>query len=247
MFAIILSRRLKINFKGHRKALILGSIIITSHFLVQFTGIKFTSATNTGWLCATIPLVTAVMAYFILKEHIGRNVIIGIIVATIGIVLLISRGKLADLSWISSIGDWLVLVSSFTWALYTIATRNLVRACNPLSATFVILLVPTSIGFIAMLFFSNWSGFLKLPFDAVISLLYLGIFGTSIAHWFWQEGVARIGASRAGIYLYLEPLATTALAVPYMNEYFGAYTAIGGLLVLIGVWTSQKKMTRKPL
>jgi drug/metabolite transporter (DMT)-like permease len=247
MLAIILGRRLKFGFKGHRKGLIAGAIFLTLHFIIQFTGIKYTSATNTGWIIATIPLVTAVMAYLILRERIGRNVIFGIIIASVGIIFLISKGHFDDLSWLSSIGDWLVLGSAFTWAFYTIATRDLVRACSPLAATFVMLLVPASLGILIMLPVSNWSGLVHLPARVIISLLYLGIFGTSIAHWFWQEGVSRLGAARAGIYLYLEPLATTALAVPYLHESFGLFTAIGAALVLIGVGLAQRKVRLKPI
>ena len=62
----------------------------------------------------------------------------------------------------------------------------------------------------------------------------------AFAHWFWQEGVARAGATEAGIFLYLEPVATTALAVPLLGESFTIYTATGGLIVLFAVWLSQR-------
>ena len=247
MFAIILARGIKFNFRGHRKALILGALIIAAHFLIQVNGIKYTSATNTGWLIAAIPLVTAVLAWLILKEHIGRNIIIGIIIATIGILLLISKGKLLDFGWLSSVGDWLVLGSAHTWALYTIATRDLARTCNPIMITFSMLLAPTIVALVAMPFTANWNVITNLPIDAILSLLFLGILGTAIAHWFWQEGVSRLGAARAGIYLYLEPLATTALAVPYLHEPFGIYTVIGGLLVLTGVALAQRNARLKSI
>jgi len=93
-----------------------------------------------------------------------------------------------------------------------------------------------------MLFSSDWSKFLHLPLDVTIALLFLGLFGMALAHWFWQEGVARVGAAQAGVFLYLEPVATTALAVPYLHESFGVYTAIGGFLVLLGVWLAQRRI-----
>jgi drug/metabolite transporter (DMT)-like permease len=247
MYAIILARGIKFNFRGHRNALILGALIITAHFLIQINGIKYTSATNTGWLIAAIPLVTAVLAWLILREHIGRNIIVGIIIATVGMLLLISKGKLLDFGWLSSIGDWLVLGSAHTWALYTIATRDLSRACNPITVIFSMLLAPTVVAFVAMPFNANWDAITHLPIDAILSLLFLGILGTAIAHWFWQEGVSRLGAAKAGIYLYLEPLAATALAVPYLHEPFGIYTAIGGVLVLTGVVLAQRKVSLKPI
>jgi drug/metabolite transporter (DMT)-like permease len=72
-------------------------------------------------------------------------------------------------------------------------------------------------------------------------MLYLGLISLAIAHWFWQEGVARVGAARAGLFLYLEPLATTALAVPLLHEQFGAFAVIGGIMVLGGVYWSQRR------
>ncbi len=51
--------------------------------------------------------------------------------------------------------------------------------------------------------------------------------------------MAKVGATEAGVFLYLEPVATTALAVPYLGESFGGYTALGGLMVLAGVWCAQ--------
>lgn len=74
----------------------------------------------------------------------------------------------------------------------------------------------------------------------VAALLYLAIAGLAVGNWFWQVGVARLGATRAGMYLYLEPLATLALAVPLLGEPFNAVTAIGGGLVLAGVYVGQR-------
>ena len=75
---------------------------------------------------------------------------------------------------------------------------------------------------------------------AVVGLLYLAIPGLALGQWFWQEGVAKLGAARAGLYLYLEPLATMALAVPLLGESFGPVIALGGTLVLTGVFVGQR-------
>jgi drug/metabolite transporter (DMT)-like permease len=139
----------------------------------------------------------AILSRFILKEKISGRVMIGIGVATSGVLLLVSHGDFTYLGWLKSVGDWLVLGSAFTWALYTIA--------------------------------------------GVIALLFLAVMGTALAQWIWQVGVAKLGASKAGIFLYLEPVATTVLAVPYMGERFGIATAIGGLLVLSGVYLAERK------
>jgi drug/metabolite transporter (DMT)-like permease len=78
-----------------------------------------------------------------------------------------------------------------------------------------------------------------LPPEPLIALFFLGVLGT-LTQWFWQIGIANIGAARAGIFLYLEPVATTSLAVPLLHESAGIFTIVGGLLVLAGVWWSQR-------
>ena len=51
---------------------------------------------------------------------------------------------------------------------------------------------------------------------------------------------SKLGATRAGLFLYLEPLATLALAVPLLGEPFGPLVALGGGLVLAGVYLGQR-------
>lgn len=219
----------------------LGSLIITAHFLIQITGIKYTTATNTGWIISVTPLVTVVLSYFFLREKIHLSQLIGIVVATTGILLLVSRGKIGDLDWLKSTGDWLVLASAHTWAIYTVVTRDLARSRPPLLVTLGVLL-PTAVVMLGyMLLFSDWSSFLHLPTDVIVALLVLSVLATALAHWFWQEGVAGLGAARAGIFLYLEPIATTTLAVPLLKEPFGTLSALGGALVLLGVYIAQRQ------
>jgi drug/metabolite transporter (DMT)-like permease len=245
LLAVVWAKRVKLSFKGkHRWQVLIGAMIITAHFLIQITGIKYTSATNTGWIIAVTPLVLAVLSFLILKEKLGAKEILGVAVATLGILLLVSRGDLTDLGWLGSVGDWLVLASAHTWALYTVATRDLSRSYNPLAVTFAILAPSAALLIGYMLFTSDWSKFVHLPMEATLALIFLGVLSLAVAHWFWQEGVSGLGAARAGIFLYLEPLATTALAVPYLNEQFGVFTAIGGSLVLVGVFVAQRKAAK---
>ncbi len=241
LYAIIRAKRLRIEFNaGEYCSLGIGSAIIALHFLMQAVALNFTSATNTGWIIAVTPLALAVLSVLLLKERIGRAEQAGIAVATVGIILLISRGNVTNLNWLSSLGDWLILASAHTWALYTIATRNVSRSRNPLTVTLVVFL-PLTVGcLLYMMFMRDVRLYAALPTEPLSALLFLGVLGT-VAQWFWQIGVAKIGAARAGIFLYLEPVATTALAIPVLEETFTAFTAIGGVLVMMGVWWAQRK------
>jgi drug/metabolite transporter (DMT)-like permease len=234
-------RRARFDLRGHGRAWLLGSLLIGVHFYIQISGIRFTTATRSGWIIAVTPVVMALLAALLLRERIGRGLACGIGVATLGVVLLVSDGRLGDLGWLSSTGDWLVFASAHTWALYTVAVRDLARERSPLTVTTAVLAPATIVCVLITLWRGELATFARLPTEAVVSLVFLGVAGMAVAHSFWQHGVAAIGAARAGSFLYLEPLSTTALAVPYLHEPFGVFTVLGGTLVLAGVWLAQRR------
>jgi drug/metabolite transporter (DMT)-like permease len=223
------------------RPLVLGSAVFTLHFLVQIAGLVTTTATNTGWIIAVSPLALAVLAFVFLRERIGRAGVAGIAIATTGVVLLVSRGRLTDLAWLRNSGDWLVLTSALTWAVYTVLTRNLVQRRHPLAVTFAVLLLAAAMTAVLAATSADLSRVRSLSPRGIAAVLYLGIPGLALGQWFWQEGVARLGATRAGVYLYLEPLATLALAVPLLGEPFGPVAMLGGGLVLAGVYVAQRR------
>ena len=240
--AVLLLKRVPLHFgRADVRPLVLGGAIFTLHFLVQVAGLMTTTATNTAWLITVSPLALAVLSFLFLRERIGWGAVAGIAVATAGILILVSRGRLSDLGSVQTQGDWLVLVSALTWAIYTVVTRDLVRRRHPLAVTFSLLLIAA--GFTAILFFASadLGRVRSLSAQGIAALLYLAIPGLALGQWFWQEGVAALGAARSGLYLYLEPLATLALAVPILGEPFGSFLAIGGGLVLTGVYLGQRE------
>jgi drug/metabolite transporter (DMT)-like permease len=241
LYALIRAQGLSMRLSTKEfRVLAISAAIIGLHFLTQAVALIYTTATNTGWIGAVTPLVIAILSYFILREVIGWNAISGIVVAMAGIALLVSQGDFSSFGWLSGLGDWLVLASAFTWALYTIATRDISRSRNSLVVTLFVLAPMTVASLVYALFVTDIEQITSMPMDGWIALVFLGVLGT-LAQWIWQIGIADIGATKAGVFLYLEPVATTLLAVPLLNERFGIDTAIGGALVLFGVWLAEKK------
>jgi drug/metabolite transporter (DMT)-like permease len=238
---VLLVRRVSLKFERVDVwPLTLGGAVYVLHVVVQVVGLQTTTATNTGWIIAVSPLALAVLAFVFLRERIGRAGVAGIAIATAGVLLLVSRGRLTDLAWLRSTGDWLILASAHTWAIYTVLTRNLVQRRHPLAVTCAILLIASAVTAALVVASGDLSRIAALSPRGIVAVLYLAIPGLAVGNWFWQEGVARLGATRAGIYLYFEPLATLALAVPLLGEPFGPVAMLGGALVLAGVYVAQR-------
>ncbi|MBI4887547.1 MAG: DMT family transporter [Acidobacteria bacterium] len=239
---VVLVRRVPLRFApADARPLLLGGAILTLHFLIQIGGLKTTTATNTGWIVSVSPLALAVLSFVFLRERIGWRGVGGIAIATAGIVLLVSRGRLTDLRWLQRTGDWLELASAHTWAFYTVATRDLARRRDPLAVAFAILLIAAALTAVIVAATGDTAGVRSLSPRGLAALLYLAIPGLALGQWFWQEGVRTLGAAGAGFYLYLEPIATLTLAVPLLGEPFSLFVVFGGGLVLTGVYIGQSK------
>jgi len=239
-----ISRLKKVQLKINRSDLcivIIASIVLGGHFLIQAFGLMYTTATNTAWLIATIPVFTAIAAYFFLKERLRIFQVLGIAVATIGVILLFSRGNFGSLDWMQSIGDWIILSSCLTWTIYTVLTRNIMQQYNPLSLAIVLLVLPTIILLIYLIFYSSINRFLSLPTDIWMLLIFMSIFTLGLAHWLWLEGLSRKEAARTGVFLYFEPIVTTIAAASILGEKITCYLILGALLILGGVYIVQSR------
>ena len=241
LFGLMVLQKVKVKFtRPEMLRILLGSGVLTLHFLIQITGMQYTSATNTGWIISVTPLVLVILSHFFLKERVRWNDAAGVAVATAGILLLVSKGNFSTLGWLASPGDWLVLASAHTWAIYTVVSKTISRSQDPIGVAFAFLLPATVVMTAYLAITADWSRFSTLPAEPVIAMLFLGVVAMGLANWWWQKGVAAVGAAKAGVFLYVEPLSTTLLAVPLLHETFGAPTAVGGFLVLGGVYLAQR-------
>ncbi|SYZ72966.1 putative DMT superfamily drug/metabolite permease [Candidatus Zixiibacteriota bacterium] len=238
--AIIWWKGLSFSLKGQFKTLLLSGGIVFVHFWIMATGMETTTATNTAWILTTAPIFIALLSFFLLKEPFGKIQIISIILATFGVVLLVSNGKLGSLDWIKSTGDWIVLGSCVTWAIYTIVSRKTAKRLDPLVATFwtialaAVVIVPYS------LTVSGYAVYAKMATDGIIAVLFLGIGCLAISFWFWSEGLARKPAGEVGIYLYLEPLFAMFGGYLFLKEGITFWLILGALFIVAGVYLSER-------
>ncbi len=248
LFLILKLKGISIKFrKSDYLVLFPASIILAAHFLIQALGLIYTTATNTAWLIATIPVFIAILSYIFLREKLTPKIILGIAIATFGVLLLISRGRIGSLGWLKSSGDWLILASCMTWSVYTIITRNITRRCNPLAISLNLLLFPAVLLTIYTLFTTPIGRFTSLPLEIIGLLIFLGVFCLGLAHWLWLEGLSRKGAGagaiNVGVYLYIEPIVTTLAAIPILGEKLTFFMIIGALLIIGGVYLVERRAT----
>ena len=223
--------------------LFLAIVGVSGHTLLQAYGLLYTSAINTGWLIAIMPICIAIAARFYLREPITLRKIGGIILGFLGVSLIISKGmfSLSLFRLGSTIGDFLILISALTWTAFTVGGRGFLSRYSPLASITPIIILGSFITFPFTWLKWEWNLLYRLSSAAWMSILFLGIFCSGLAYLFWYAALEKKDSSVVGVYLYLEPFVTLVGAYFLLNEEIQWITLTGGGLILLGVYLATRK------
>ena len=219
--------------------MLLGFMGVTFHVWLQATGMQTAAATTTAWIVATTPIFVALISRLFLKEVLGMVRISGITLATVGALILVSRGDIPALRMgeVGSVGDWLIVGSALNWAIFTVLSKRVIGDTGGHSLGLLLYVI----GF-GWLFSIPWAalggGLAAICTVSVrgwLALIFLGVFCSGLGFIFWYRGLAEIEATQVGVFLYFEPLVTTLLAVPILGESLHPAIFIGGTAILLGV------------
>jgi drug/metabolite transporter (DMT)-like permease len=217
---------------------LLGAISIAIHQGLQSNGLLFTSATSMAWLVALTPVFTAVLAWLFLSESFGTVKIIGLMIAFVGAIAVVTKGAFnADTIHLpSTTGDLLALASSLNWAIFSIASKPMLKRLPPtLMMAYVMFL-----GWLFVLpFFAAsqaWNDLNLLTAPGWSAVSFLGLLCSGVAYIFWYDALAQIDASQVASFIYLEPLVTVAVAAAVIGESFTLAGFLGGMTILLGVY-----------
>ena len=225
----------------------MGFVGIFLHQMIQAHGLTLTTAVRTGWLIGLTPIWSAVLATIFLGEGFGRRKALGLFIGLVGALLVVTRGELsADvLALPSTMGDLLVLASTWTWAIYTILGRDTLKRLGSARATAAAMFAGWAMMIPFFVAAAGWHEYRDLSSTSVIAILFLGIGCSGLGYWLWYAALERIDATQVAAFLYLEPLVTLLAAVALLGESVGLSTIVGGVLVLAGVLTVQTAQTRQ--
>ncbi|MCP4246337.1 MAG: DMT family transporter [bacterium] len=217
---------------GDRLHCLLLGLILAVHLLIQSCGLLKTTATNTGWIIAFVPITIAVGARLFLSERMAARAWFGIGLGTVGVLVISLAGGLAFSD--AKVGDLLQFASCLTWTAYTLLSVGPIARNGSLPVTLASLAVAGGIS-VAASAFGPWT--VAAPsLETVAAVAFLGVVCSGLACWLWHAAVSKVGSTTAGTYLYLEPFVTWAAAAAVRNERLSAVGLIGGLTVLVGVW-----------
>jgi drug/metabolite transporter (DMT)-like permease len=232
-----------------RSFFVLGTagFVVSTH--ISYWGIYTTSAANAAILQATAPVMVALGARAYLGERLRRTQQIGVAVSMLGVLLVVTEGRLAELAPSEMrLGDFLTLLALVGWTVATVYSKRVLVGHSPLlttTAAYVcgtLVLIPLAV--VAAPFTPRPR--LASPIAWAV-LLYHAIPG-AVAHLWWYAAVERVGPSRAAIFMNVTPIVGLGMAALLVGEDLGRWQLAGAAMVLGGValTTGGRAVVRPP-
>jgi len=216
--------------------LIIGGLGLSITQGLIYMGLNYTTAINAGLIIALMPVMTMVLARFLLSEPVGGWQFIGSIIAFIGMAIIVTRGDLSALLRLDlNVGELCVVGAAIAFALYTVLLRRAKYGLPGLPLLVVLLAaaVVAAIPFYAWELIQNDRTALNMK--GVLALIYTAGPGGALMYYLFNLSVQALGASRAGVFLYLQTVFVAVLAYFFLGEYLLPYHLVGAFFILVGV------------
>jgi drug/metabolite transporter (DMT)-like permease len=210
---------------------------VATNQLLFLKGLSITKPINGAIIMTSNPIIVILIAAIFLKEKISVQKVTGIVIGIAGALIMLLYGKNFTLGSETILGDMLILINSFSWALYIVLVKPLMKKYN----TFTVIKWVFLFGFIYVLPF-GFSGFKEISWSTFSpgiwhDVLFVVLATTFIAYILNTYALKALSPSVVSIYIYLQPFLATLIAVfIYRNDELDMRKILAGTLIILGVY-----------
>ncbi|WP_027015488.1 DMT family transporter [Comamonas composti] len=212
-------------------------------------GLQHLPAGKAALVISINPAVTLLLAVWLFKERINLTIGLGMLLAGVGAVIVISHGRPMEiLSTGLGLGELLILGCVACWVAYTLIGRAMLAGVDSLSTTAVTSTLGALMLLLASLLVEGLAGLdaaLHSGAEAWTALLFLAFGATALAYAWYFDGVKALGAGAASGYITLVPVVGVMLSSVLLGERIDGSMLLGGALALAG--TAVMNWGRRPV
>ena len=223
----------------------LGLVGIAINYVGYTVGLSLTTGSNAALIIATAPVWGLLLGIVLGLERGSWMGALGLGFAIAGVALVVGGGLGSAEASVG--GDLLVCVSAFSWGAYTVLSLPVLRRLDPMVVgAWTMLLGGLAALPLAFTGFPGLSGSLSsVEWGSVgpaawAAAAYSTVLCSSFAIAAYQANVARRGANRVLVYLYLQTLVGLLASVVLLGEGLGAAKVAGAVVILLGVYLARR-------
>ncbi|OCA92084.1 DMT family transporter [Pseudobacillus wudalianchiensis] len=197
-----------------------------------FVGLQTADPTTSALILATTPILTSVLAAIFLKEKLTIRMLMGSIVAIVGIYFVVAKGNLSSVHIDKGL-SWIV-ITMITFAIMIIITRLLSQRIDP----FTITLYSNVVGLVVSVPFAFLlDNPVRLSPKAPDWILLIGtaVVVHGVATLIWNNNIRHVDASKASILSNLEPFVAMIMGLILLYKPITGAEILGSLFIVGGV------------
>jgi drug/metabolite transporter (DMT)-like permease len=237
-------RRFRLSSGELRLLLLCAALGVPLQFLLQFHGLVLTTVSHASLMVGAMPVLLAAAAALFAGESLDRFGWMALCGSTIGAALVVLGGSHATTGneTPSLAGDLLVIASLIVALAWILLSKKLMETHSPPVVTAYTILAGTAMLILWVL--GPWlispithRHVQPIPFAHVSPLAWMalaisGLLCTATTTLLWNWGIHHVPASRAGVFLNIEPALGSVLGVELLGERLGPYAWLGGALLV---------------
>ena len=208
--------------------------------LLFFKGLSLTTATNTSLLAVMIPVFAFAVSALIGNDKLTWRKIMGIIIAACGVIYLINPLK-ASFSQETTQGDFMIILNSFSYAIYVATSKKLISHYGALKSIMWVFIFAFFINVPIGLYFLQSVNLSEVAISAWLAVGAIVLFPTILAYYWNTWALARVEPSIVAVYIYLQPLIGTLLAIFILGEEWKPRIFLAMAMIFTGVYFVTRK------
>lgn len=250
LFPLVFKHFPKIQKEDLPKIILFGLSGVTLNIAFFFWGLQLAPSINAAVIATLQPLLLLILGAFFLKENIRPIEVLGTLVSFAGVLMIILFPLLADgfRAQIALWGNCLLLIATFGAVGQAFFGKQLLLKYPPLPLTFLAFFVG-AISFFPLFLYEWWEnpGWLSnLQIPGLTGIIYGVILSSAIAYALYDWALSKIEASETGIFTYLMPITAILIAVPFFGEKITLSFIVGAILVVAGIFLTERRLPYRP-
>ena len=227
------------NWKDEFMLMLSGLTGGTLYFIAENNALGISQASNVALLVCTTPIFTALLAHWVFKDPLRKNMLIGSLIALLGVGLVVFSGSV--ILQINPLGDFLSIMAALMWAVYCLILK-------PLGNRYPTVFITRKVFLYSILSLLVYFLFDPLCMQADVllqpvvmyNLLFLGIVASMLCFIAWNTAVKALGPSHTANYIYIQPMSTLVLSSIILSEVITLTSLIGAACIIGGVYLAEK-------
>jgi drug/metabolite transporter (DMT)-like permease len=208
---------------------------ISINQILFLEGLNLTTPVNASLIMITTPILVMLISVFSLKEKITWYKVLGVLLGAAGAFYTIGGNEL-EFSSQTALGDFYIFLNAIAYGIYLSIVKPLMKKYNAITVlNYIFLFGYIPVFFIGLSQFQevDWAA---IPYNKYWAIFYVVFIVNCGAYLFNIYALGKVNPSVVGIFIYLQPIFATLIAIVFHSDVLSIEKIVAALLIFSGVY-----------